>query len=209
MDKIISMKVISQSDCAIGDVVQSLRDGQTLVYPTETCYGLGCDATNTAAVERVFAIKKRQKNKPVLVLMARVAMAIEYIAWNPTIERLAHRYWPGALTIVAPPKDLADFAPGVLGPRGMVAFRVTSHPLAQELCAGLNRPLVSTSANIASLESPYDIKDVLAMFSHAEHQPDMVIDAGSLPHESPSTIVRVVGETIEVLRQGEVVIRDK
>ncbi|MEK7083969.1 MAG: L-threonylcarbamoyladenylate synthase [Patescibacteria group bacterium] len=201
------MKIISQNNCNVVEIVQALQNGHTLVYPTETCYGLGCDATNAAAVARIFDIKKRQKHKPVLVIMANREMAMEYIAWNPTIERLADRYWPGALTIVAPPNDAGCFAPGILGPRGMAAFRVTSHPFAQELCAALGRPLVSTSANIASLESPYDIQEVLSMFAETLPQPDIVIDAGSLPHESPSTIVRVVDDAIEVLRQGEVIVK--
>jgi len=201
------MKILPQENLNITSLTQALRDGSTLVYPTETCYGLGCDATNLEAVEKIFNIKQRQKDKPVLVLMADIAMAMEYIEWDETIQSLADKYWPGPLTIVARKKQKDMFASGVVGPRGMVAFRVTSHPVAQEIVSTLGKPLVSTSANIASHESPYDIDDVLRMFEGQPYQPDIVIDAGQLRHKAPSTIVKILENgTVEVLREGEVVI---
>lgn len=201
------MLCISSDNIDIKSIVKSLYEGKTFVYPTETCYGLGCDATNQKAVDNIFFIKQRQKDKPVLVLMADVAMAMEYVEWNETIQSLADKYWPGPLTIVAHRRHKDEFATGIVGPFGMVAFRVTSHPVAQEIVSKLGKPLVSTSANIASHESPYDIEDVLSMFDGQDYQPDIVIDAGSLPHESPSTIVRVNSDrTIEVLREGGIVI---
>ncbi len=201
------MNIIPAIDLVLSDIVIALRAGQTFVYPTETCYGLGCDATNTKAVARVFEIKQRQEDKPVLVVMADIDMAMRSIKWNGTIEKLARRFWPGALTIVAYPKVPHGFGEGILGPRGMVAFRVTSHPIAASLCRAIAAPLVSTSANIASRESPYAIEEVIRMFEHTAHQPDVIIDAGELSHHSPSTIVRVAGDSIEVLRQGEVVVK--
>ncbi len=202
------MHTLSTEQLDIASVVQDLIAGQTLVYPTETCYGLGCDATNQSAVDAIFQIKHRQKDKPVLVLMADIAMAMEYIEWNETIQSLADKYWPGPLTIVAMPHDVSQFAQGIAGPLGMVAFRVTSHPLAQALVRELGGPLVSTSANISAEASPYDIADVLRMFEGQEFQPDTILDGGVLPHESPSTIVRVNSDqSLDILRQGEIIIR--
>ena len=91
---------------------------------------------------------------------------------------------------------------------GTVAFRITEHPLAVALCKAIDGPLVSTSANISAHESPYDIKDVVAMFAHEAVQPDIIIDGGKLPHESPSTIVRIHEDgTLEVLREGEMIVQ--
>lgn len=200
------MKIFLESQISIPVLVEGLREGKTIVYPTETCYGLGCDAMNQSAVDRIFFMKERQKEKPMLVLVSSIEMAKQYTVWNPTIEMLAKRYWPGPLTIVAQAKDSSVFAEGILGPREMLAFRLTDHPLARELTQGLGKPIVSTSANISSLESPYDIQSVIAMFSDPAHEPDIVIDAGVLPHHSPSTIVRVLDGTIQIVRQGETVI---
>lgn len=201
------MEIISLSKIKIDDIVARLKSGAAIVYPTETCYGLGGDATKAATVERLFTIKQRQQDKSLLLLMADQAMARAYVEWSQTLAELAQRYWPGALTIVAPLKVGVDLPRGVVGQDATIAFRVTSHPLAHVLCQGLGRPLVSTSANLAAAASPYDIATVLDYFSTARHQPDIIIDAGTLPHHPPSTIVRVVGSNIKVIRQGEVIVR--
>lgn len=201
------MKKILADHSVVSEVVQGLLAGQTVVYSTETSYGLGADATNEGAVAKLFAIKKRQAEKSMLVLMADVAMAKQYVAWGETLDELARKYWPGALTVVAPLKPEAWIAPGVIGPNNTIAFRVTSHPLAAALVVGLGRPLVSTSANLAAQASPYDCESVLKMFAGESAQPDWILDAGSLPVRSPSTIVQLIpGEPLRVLRQGEIII---
>lgn len=200
------MKIIKLHEVDLDSLVDVLKQGQTLVYPTETTYGLGCDATNTEAVNKVFQIKKRQKDKSVLVIASHVNMMMDYVKWTPKMQELAMKYWPGPLTMVVPLKRRVELPEGVVSPDNTIAFRVTEHPLVFELTEKLGRPLVSTSANIASLESPYDIESVLAMFQDAEAQPDIIIDAGELPHHAPSTVIKVVGNFIEVLRQGEVVV---
>lgn len=201
------MNIIPANQIAVSEIVRALLAGQTVVYPTETSYGLGADATNAVAVAKLFAIKKRQAEKSMLVLMTDVAMAKQYVAWSEALDELARKYWPGALTVVAPLKPDAHIAPGVIGPNNTIAFRVTSHPLASALVAGLGRPLVSTSANIAAQASPYDCESVLKMFAHETDQPDWVLDAGSLPVRSPSTIVQIApGEPLRVLRQGEIIV---
>lgn len=201
------MRIVKEEDAVIEDIALALCEGKTLVYPTETCYGLGCDARNEPAVARVFEIKNRQKDKPVLVVAADAAMMMEFVVWTPRLERIAQRYWPGALTVVARARAGDKLAQGVLGSDGSIAFRVTSHPLPSALSRALGGPLVSTSANIASLESPYDIESVRAMFESGEHSPDILIDGGVLPHRSPSTVVWVSDSGLQVLRQGDVVVQ--
>lgn len=200
------MQIIPQQNIIISDIVAALREGKAIVYPTETCYGLGCDATNAAAVNRVFQIKQRQEGKSVLMVMSDISMAKRYVAWTTKLEELAEKYWPGPLTIVASLINGHELAPGAVRDDRTIAFRVSGHPLAQELCGSLDRPLVSTSANIAAQESPYDSESVISMFGNKAVQPDIFIDAGELPHNTPSTIVRVVGVHVEVLRQGELIV---
>lgn len=201
------MQIIKIKEVNIKNLVQSLKNGQTIVYPTETCYGLGCDAVNNKAVEEIFNIKQRQQNKPVLILVSDIAMAKRYVEWPPVLEELSQKYWPGALTAVVKIKDGVVLPSGVVGSDKSLAFRVTNHPFASLLCKKLQGPIVSTSANIAAHESPYDINSVLDMFESSNHKPDIIIDSGVLPHRSPSTVVRVRNENIEILRQGEVVLQ--
>lgn len=201
------MQIIPGQSVDIAKVAAALQKGKTIVYPTETCYGLGCDATNAKAVDKIFAIKKRQKKKTVLVVVSEVAMIMEYIDWGPALERIAQTYWPGPVTAVAQVRPGVSLPEGIVRADNTIAFRVTNHPLAQQLCEALGKPLVSTSANVAAEESPYDSDSVLAMFQDATAQPDLCIDGGALPHQAPSTIVKIMNnDHIEILRQGEVVV---
>ncbi len=201
------MQIIKQQNLNISEIISALKAGEVLVYPTETVYGLGCDATNSEAVNKIFAIKKRQQEKSVLVIAADLSMMMDYIEWSPKLQELSDKYWPGPLTIVVPIKFQNNLAPGVIAPDNTIAFRVTDHPLAHELSKQLGRPIVSTSANIAAMANPYDIQEVLQMFSNEEYQPGIIIDGGELPHQSPSTIVKIVGEEVVVLRQGELIVK--
>ncbi|MBI4427080.1 MAG: threonylcarbamoyl-AMP synthase [Candidatus Magasanikbacteria bacterium] len=211
------MQILKLDSLDFSDVVEKLRNGFTIVYPTETCYGLGCDARNNEAVEKVAKIKQRPPSsrfgqdcgvasKPFLVVVPDAAMALRYLEWSPKLQELADKYWPGALTIVALAKDNCGLASGVVAADGTVAFRVTSHPIAARLSRELDAPLVSTSANISGQEQPYSVEAVQRYFASQPNQPDIIIDAGELPQRAPSTIVRVVDGKVEVVREGEVVV---
>ncbi|MBH41135.1 MAG: threonylcarbamoyl-AMP synthase [Candidatus Magasanikbacteria bacterium] len=201
------MKTILQKDADIPCIAKELRKGKTIVYPTETCYGLGCDGTNQHAVDTIFRIKKRQTDKPLLVIMADITMAQKYVVWSDVLENIARKFWPGPLTVVADLAHENGLADGVKSKNNTLAFRITDHPLAAALSEQLAAPLVATSANISSMESPYDITHVHAMFDSQRIQPDIVIDAGDLPHKIGSTIVSVQENTLQILRQGEVIIK--
>lgn len=201
------MKIVPKQNVNVHEIVDAIRNGATIIYPTETCYGLGCDATNAAPVEKIFDIKQRPKEKSVLMLAHDAALMMRYVQWNEKLEEIATKYWPGALTVVAQAIPDSGLAPGVIAHDGTVAFRITSHQLAAELTEALDRPLVSTSANIAGLPSPYSIEEVHSMFDTASAQPDIVIDAGELPLVTPSTIIKIgIDGNMQILRQGPVII---
>lgn len=201
------MNIISEASVSLVDIVKALAKGNTIVYPTETCYGIGCDATNAAAVNSIFLIKKRQLNKTVLVIMADIEMAIQYVEWNSSIQTIATRYWPGPVTVVAKKRDDVILPAGIISEDGTIAFRVSGYPLAVNMAKELGKPIVSTSANISSLASPYDVATIKNQFSSQEHQPDIIIDGGELPEQLPSTIVQVAEDgNIHILRQGGIIV---
>lgn len=202
------MEIIKIAEADIKEIAARLKDGVTIVYPTETCYGLGCDATNPEAVERIFAIKERREDKPLLVVVPDLASILEYVEWNPLLGRLADKYWPGPLTVVVPVKAGTKLPPGVVGSDHTIAFRVTSHPLAEAISRELGSPLVSTSANISGGVNPYDSAAVTGAFADKPTSPDILIDAGMLPQQLPSTIVKLDGDAVKVIRQGELVINE-
>jgi tRNA A37 threonylcarbamoyladenosine synthetase subunit TsaC/SUA5/YrdC len=110
------------------------------------------------------------------------------------------------MTIVAYAKLDNNLAKGVVANNGTAAFRVVDHPIASQLSLGIGKPLVSTSANIASLESPYSFERVTAMFEGQENQPDILIDVGELLAKTVSTVVRVKKGNIQILRQGGLIV---
>lgn len=200
------MHIFKESEISIPDIVSALKAGAVVVYPTETCYGLGCDATNNAAVQKIFDIKHRQQDKSVLVIASDIPMMIRYVEWNQNLEHIAERYWPGPVTVVTRAQKSHGLPEGVIAKDGTIAFRITAYPLAASLSGELGVPIVSTSANISEHASPYNISAVLDMFADAQVQPDIIIDAGELPYRSPSTVIRVGHKHMYVLRQGEVIV---
>lgn len=168
--------------------IKILRAGGTIVYPTETAYALGCDATNKKAMAKIFKIKNRSKDKKLPVICATKRMAADLFKFGKMERKLAKKYWPGPLTIVLP----------------AAAVRVSLNKIARAISRGLRRPIISTSANLSGQKTLYDIKEIIREFKNKKYQPDLVLDGGKLPHRLPSTIIKIENEKIITLRQGEV-----
>lgn len=202
------MHVIKLENINLDEISVALHAGQTFIYPTETCYGLGCDATNTEAVKKIFGIKGREAGKSVLMLAPSVAMVKEYAEWNEMAEQLAQQYWPGALTMILPVLPMTALAPGVIRQDGTVAFRVSADPFCQTLTQSFDRPIVSTSANMAGEQNLYAADAVVSVFAERTLQPDVFIDGGDLPVRPPSTIVQVLGNDVTIVRQGDMILKE-
>lgn len=200
------------TECYEVALVAEILNGKTVVLPTETAYGLGCDATNQTAVDAIFKIKGRRRGKPLIVVVPSVAMAKEYLAWNELLEKIAQTHWPGAVTVVGKRKKGKgkgdSLARGVVARDNTVAVRVTAHPLLKSLTEKLGRPLVATSANLAGAGEFYDSKQVIEQFKNRSRQPDIMLDYGVLPRRRPTTVVSVVCGTFNIIRQGEAVVRE-
>ncbi len=185
-------------------VVEALQEGQTVVFPTETSYGLGCDATNQDAVDKIFKIKGRKNDKPLLVVVPTVEMAKKYLVWNDVLEDLAGKFWPGPLTVVGECDKKEHLAKGVVAVDNTIAVRVTNFSLTKILSEKLGLPVVATSANLADAGDLYDSKNIEEAFSAKEAKPDILVDGGELSRNPPTTIVSVVGNNLQILRQGQI-----
>lgn len=162
----------------IGCAVAHLRSGGLLIYPTETSYALGCDATNTKAVRAIFRLKGRERGKPLPLIVASMAMAERYIQFTPPARRLAKKYWPGPLTLVLASRsrrsstlrrrgagEWARVAPGIIAANGTIALRASSHSIARALSRHLGRPIVSTSANRSGCPPSFSARSALNTFA--------------------------------------------
>lgn len=207
-----------------------LRRGGLFVYPTETAYAIGCDATNARAVAAIFRLKGRERRKPLPLIVASRAMAERYAQFTPLARRLAKRYWPGPLTLVLRSSRHSEggsrgishhgqaiaLAPGIIAANGTVAIRVSAHPVARALSRRLGRPIVSTSANRSGDPPAFSIRAAARAFSHARNTLPLkvgnggdvlMVNAGTLPRRKPSTIVDARGSEPIILRQGAVSLR--
>ena len=188
-------------------IIEKIKQGLVCVLPSESSYGLCCDATNQEAVDKIFKIKSRSKDKPLLVVVPDRGAAKKYIEWTDFVEQHISKYWPGPLTIVAKAKE-GDLAKGVISEENTLAIRVTSDSVLikiSELCA---MPLVATSANISGEKEIYDSAEVVELYKDRELKPDCVLDWGRIEPNRPSTLVSVLNDKMDILRQGELEIKE-
>lgn len=176
----------------IDNVVPALVNGGLIMHPTETCYGLAVDVFNPLALEKLYRVKQMPGDKPVSILVDSLDMARKYGDFSARALELAQKYWPGPLSIVVP-RTVA--LPGFVNPNeAFVSIRCSSLPFCMAMVGSLGRPVTTTSANISGQPEFYVPQEVFGV--------DLLVDAGQLPLNKPSTIVKVVGDGFEVLRQG-------
>lgn len=186
---------------AISLAVKALKNGGVVMHPTETCYGLAADIFNAVAIAKVYALKGRDFKKPLSILVDSLGMAQEYGIFSDLGFDLARRYWPGPLSIVLPRKKKL---PVFLSPdEEFISLRFSNDAFCKRLMEKFGSPLTTTSANRAGKEPYYKIHD--EMF---DKEIDLIVDGGKLLNNRPSTIVKVDGERMEILRQGDLVIGD-
>ncbi len=175
-----------------------IRTGGVIVYPTETLYGIGADATSSAAVRKVLQVKKRKDTKPILVIVHSVEILQLLVAEIPaSAERLMTEFWPGPLTLVF--KALREIPEEVTQGSGTVGARIPSNAFCLELLRRCNCPLTSTSANISGEPIHRTIDEIKKALDEGI---DLFIDAGVLPESKPSTVVSVVPENPKLIREG-------
>lgn len=142
----------------IKKAVEALRQGGVIIYPTDTIWGIGCDATNEKAVERLYQIKGRSEAKACISLVSDIAMLERYLSELPDAAEMLIEAAVDPLTIIYDsPRGLA---PSLLAPDKSAAIRITSEDFSRELCRRLRRPIVSTSANFSDRPSPKCFDDI-------------------------------------------------
>ncbi len=182
----------------IKKAVELLRAGRLVAFPTETVYGLGANALDAAAVQRIFKAKGRPLTSPLIVHVASAAAARELaLEWPETADRLAERFWPGPLTIIVPKKPVVPDV--VTAGLPSVGLRMPAHPLALELLRAVQLPLAAPSANRFTQLSPTTAEHVRAGLGDAV---DMVLDGGPCTVGIESTVISLAGARPRILRPG-------
>jgi L-threonylcarbamoyladenylate synthase len=194
------VRVVRASQVEIEAAVQALRDGDLVAFPTETVYGLGANAQNPAAVRKIFEVKGRPLNHPVIVHLDSPKFLHRWVSEvPPAATRLAERFWPGPLTLVMP--RAANVHDIVTGGQDTVAVRVPSHPMAQQLLTAFGGGIAAPSANRFGRLSPTRAEHVRDELSDAVR---VVLDGGESHIGLESTIVSCQGDQVRLLRPGAV-----
>lgn len=198
MDKPIIIKVNPKKPDlkTIKRAANVVTKGGLVIYPTETCYGLGADATNPKAVKKVYDIKKRPRSKPIHIIVSNLKMMEKYGEVTEEIMCLVKRFMPGPLSVVTRKKRTV---PKILNPKE-ITFRIPDNLIALKLVQETRVPITATSANISGKPPLYKIKDVITNF---DGKVEMILDAGNLKKVPPSTFVDMKSRP-KLIRKGPI-----
>ena len=193
--------IVKATGAAITHAASLLRAGGLVALPTETVYGLGADATNDAAVARIFEAKRRPRFNPLIVHVADIAAAEALGDFSERARATARRFWPGPLSLVLPRRGDSGLSPLATAGLDSVALRVPAHPVAAALLRAAGRPIAAPSANRSGRVSPTTAKHVDQELAGGV---DVILDAGPCPVGVESTVLDLTGKRPALLRPGGV-----
>ena len=194
------VRVVRATQVEIETAVQALRDGELVAFPTETVYGLGANAQNPAAVGKIFTVKGRPPNHPVIVHLDSPRYLHRWVRDVPqSATRLAEAFWPGPLTLVMPRAPSVHDV--ITGGQDTIAIRVPAHPMAQQLLNAFGGGIAAPSANRFGRLSPTRAEHVREEFAETVR---VILDGGECQIGLESTIVSFEGPLARLLRPGAI-----
>jgi L-threonylcarbamoyladenylate synthase len=204
----LGMEMISNpTQDEIKKAAQALKDGHLVAFPTETVYGLGADATNKKAVSRVYSVKARPTDHPLIVHISSINQLSNWVVDVPEFAvRLAEEFWPGPMTLILRRSEMAkDF---ITGGQNTVGLRVPNHPIALEMLKNFEKQggigVVAPSANKFGAVSPTTFKAVYEELGARLSKADCILDGGQSEIGIESTIVQCTGLQPNILRPGAI-----
>ena len=202
--KIFSISDSKDFNQPVQAAAEVIRAGGLVVFPTETVYGLGADATSSEAAEKIYRAKGRPSDNPLIIHISSPRDAEKYAFTTPLYYRLAERFMPGPLTVILPAKETVPKQ--TRGGLDTVAVRCPSHPIARALIEKAGVAIAAPSANISGSPSPTTVKHVI---EDMRGRCDIILDGGDSDFGLESTIVKIVDEdTLLLLRPGKITPND-
>ncbi len=198
MAKILEINPVNPQPRLIAQVVEVLQRGGVIGYPTDTMYGIGCDIFNQKAVKRVYQIKRRPKDKPFSFMCASLTNISAYGHVGNTAYRLMRKNLPGPYTFVLSGTKVVPKI--MLTRQKTVGIRVPDNIICQAIIEALGNPVLNTSAAVADDETP--VRTALDVDDLFGRQVDLIVDGGDILPE-PSTVVSLLSEEPEILREGK------
>lgn len=173
---------------------KAIESGELVIYPTETAYGIGCNALNSEAIEKIYEAKKRPRSKGLTVICSSIKQVEKHAELTENERKLVEEFMPGPLTLITEKKDSI---PDNLN-EGFV-FRISSSETARTLAEDF--PIVATSANISGEPTSYSVEDIS---KELLEKVDCILDEGELEEGPTSTIAEVMNDEVEIIRKGPI-----
>lgn len=200
------MKIVSltkkNTTSVIDEAVRILHEGGLVIVPSDTVYGVSVDAKNEKAVKKLIQFKSRPPGKAISVFCGNIDRLKKYVEVSPSQNTLIEKLLPGPFTLVL--QSLHEVDPLIESENGTLGVRIPENDFVNELVNTYDMPITATSANRAGQSPHYSIEALLNSLSEEKKSLiDLIIDAGSLPHRKPSTVVDMTKDTLSVLREGD------
>jgi len=197
-ERIIRVDPLHPQPELLAKAADLIHRGGVIAFPTETYYGLGANALDRQAIERIYTIKGRDRTKPILILVeARGRINTFVKPFHPMVERLMETFWPGPLTMLFQADDRLPIE--LTAGTGKIGIRVPSHPVAKALLSAVGVPLTGTSANRTDGPPPQTAEEVQNSIGR---ELDLILDGGSTPGKEPSTVLDCTVSPFRIVRQG-------
>jgi tRNA threonylcarbamoyl adenosine modification protein (Sua5/YciO/YrdC/YwlC family) len=182
----------------IQKAVDALLEGKVIIYPTDTVYGLGCDVTNKQAVEKIYKIKEKSKFAPMSIICNSIKQASMYAYISNFAFRILKRCFPGPYTVIL--EATKEIPKLMLSRRKEIGIRIPDSQVALALVENLGNAVLSTSVNMAENEFLVDLEEIKNKYNS---KAEFFLDGGMLPEPIPSTVLKIVNEDIEIIREGK------
>lgn len=195
--EIIKIKQQKFDEQIITQIINVMKNGGVIVYPTDTCYGIGADWQNTKAVTKISQIKQRPNNKIFSVIVSDIAMIKNYCDVSKYQEKILNKYLPGPYTfILSKAKNKV-----LIKSSETLGVRIPAYPFTQKLAKKFNRPFITTSANISGQNPCYNVNCILEQIKFSQYKPDLIINAGQLQKNPPSKVVDLTKSNWKIVRK--------
>ncbi len=199
---IINLSTTDQQE-TIQTAIKELQRGNLIVYPTETCYGIGANATNPQAIQKLLDFKGNRQGKAISVAVANQVMAEDYVELNQAAKNIYQNLLPGPITVIS--KSKGKVVPALESEHHTLGIRLPDYPLIRQLIQAFNKPITATSANASGYKQPYSLIDFQRYNPQkAQKLVSLFLNAGQLPQRLPSTVVDTTLNDTQLVRQGSI-----
>jgi len=184
----------------VKEAVDFLKKGKIIVYPTDTIYGLGCDAMDEKAVKKLYAVKNRDERKPVSVIVKNIKSINKIAFVDRKNKTVAEKLFPGPYTLIFPgAKNISEM---ITGGENSIGVRMPDNEICRKISVSFDNPIITTSVNISGEEALNDPFKMFDYFKDKKLAPNLILDCGKIKNGQASIVIGLTQKSPQILRSG-------